>query len=357
MPVKKVIILLIITLIWGVAPEVVASGERTVIDMEGRTVHLETNLERILVIGSALRLYTYIAGTEGLVGVERAQQNVNSGRPYIIAYPELANLPIVGEGHPHDPDPELIVQVNPQVIIAGDIMDRKSLELLENKTGIPVVMTRCGSSPVFDETTYTAIEVIGQVIGKEDRVEELIAYLDSCEAELWQLTKDIPPEEKPSVYMGGVSWKGTHGIESTQGLSALMQAINARNVADELGQGHLMIDKEKLVQWDPDIIIIDANGLPNVQDDYQRNPHFYQYLTAVQTNQVYSQLPYTSYYSNVETALADIYYIGKILYPHQFRNIDPVAKADEIYTFMLGQPLYGKMAKQFGGFRPIRLGE
>jgi hypothetical protein len=38
--------------------------------------------------------------------------------------------------------------------------------------------------------------------------------------------------------------------------------------------------------------------------------------------------------------LADAYAIGKILYPAAFSDIDPERKCDEIYTYLVGQPVY-----------------
>ncbi|HMM06687.1 MAG TPA: iron ABC transporter substrate-binding protein [Clostridiales bacterium] len=335
-----------------------ANGESmTITDMADRTVTLNSKPERLLILGSALRLYTYIAGTERLVGVEKAQQDAASGRPYIIAHPELSDLPLVGEGFPADPDPERIAQVDPDVIIAGDIMDTSSLEDLQNDLGIPVIITKCGTDPIFDDTTYRAMEIIGQVTDNEDRVTELISYMDQCQTELKELTQNIDDADKPTVYVGGLAMKGIQGIDSTNGQSTLLQAINAKNVADELGAGHFFIDKEQLLTWDPDILFLDEQGLSVIKEDYAKNPAFYKSLTAVKEAQVYGQLPYTNYYSNLETALADLYYIGKVLYPDAFTAIDPVAKADEIYEFMLGEPLYDEMATLYGGFTTITLGE
>ncbi|HHV34715.1 MAG TPA: iron ABC transporter substrate-binding protein [Syntrophomonadaceae bacterium] len=47
--------------------------------------------------------------------------------------------------------------------------------------------------------------------------------------------------------------------------------------------------------------------------------------------------------------------MGKILYPEAFEDIDPAAKADEIYEFLLGKPLYQEMAEKFGGYKQITL--
>lgn len=327
-----------------------------IIDMENREHILNTPPERIVAIGSALRLYTYMNSTNDLVGVERGQQSPETGRPYIIANPELLDLPIVGEGFPADPDPELLISLAPDVIIAGDIFDLERIEQLQRQINIPIIVVTCGSSAVFDKEMYQSLEIIGQIIGKEDRADNLIAYMEDCKNELYELTKDIPNDKRPSIYVGGLSHKGTHGIESTSGNSPVLNVIGANNVADDTGKtDSIMIDKEQLIKWDPDILIIDENGLSIVMDDYKKNHDFYKSLSAVKNKNVYGQLPYVSYYNNIETAMADIYYLGKILYPEEFKDIDPIKKADEIYTFILDMPLYNIMTDKYGGFKQISL--
>ena len=49
------------------------------------------------------------------------------------------------------------------------------------------------------------------------------------------------------------------------------------------------------------------------------------------------------------STLANAYYIGKILYPDRFNDIDPVQKADEIYTFLVGKPVFKDMDDSFNG--------
>jgi iron complex transport system substrate-binding protein len=77
----------------------------------------------------------------------------------------------------------------------------------------------------------------------------------------------------------------------------------------------------------------------------------------VQNGQVYAQLPYNYYNTNLDTAIANAYYLGKILYPAAFADVDPAQKADEIYTALLGQPVYSQMAAAFGGFGELTLSD
>ena len=63
---------------------------------------------------------------------------------------------------------------------------------------------------------------------------------------------------------------------------------------------------------------------------------------------------HTTSIQNIGTALADAYYIGKVLYPNKFADVNPEEKADKIYTFLVGKPVYKEMAKEFGGFKRLK---
>jgi iron complex transport system substrate-binding protein len=52
--------------------------------------------------------------------------------------------------------------------------------------------------------------------------------------------------------------------------------------------------------------------------------------------------------TNLGTVLADAYTVGKILYSKQFEDVDIASKADEIYAFLLGMPVYQQIGKNFG---------
>ncbi|MGC8604957.1 MAG: ABC transporter substrate-binding protein, partial [Desulfomonilaceae bacterium] len=188
------------------------------------------------------------------------------------------------------------------------------------------------------------------------RSTEVVAFLKNCWQDLNNRTRDLPAANKPTVYVGALGMKGTHGIESTQANYPPFVAINAKNVADKVGKaGSVMIDKEELLSWNPDIIFIDEGGLSLVQDDYRKNQEFYHSLRAFKNGRVYGQMPYNYYATNIDTALADAYYAGKVIFPTQFRDIEPVQKANEIYRFLLGKPLYQQVAKSCGGFEKLDL--
>ena len=337
----------------------------TVTDLLGREVSIPADVTRVIAIGpGALRLYVYAGNLDYVVGVEQMEADSSTGRPYMLANPDLADLPVIGQGGPNNaPDPERILTVAPDVIFSTYASEASVADELQAKTGIPVVVLSYGGASfgvttLFGQGVPDSLELIGQVIGDDAKAQAAVDFLNQALEDLGARTSDIPDADKPSVYVGGLGARGTHGIESTQGDYSLLNAIHAKNVVDETGQsGSIMIDKEKLLDWDPDYLFIDLGGLAAVLEDYQKNPTVYESLSAVQNGLVYTQLPYNYYTTNIDTTIADAYYLGKILYPEAFADIDPVQKADEVYQALLGTPVYAQMAADFGGFRQLNLGE
>ncbi|CFX19378.1 ABC transporter periplasmic binding domain [Syntrophomonas zehnderi OL-4] len=337
------------------APE---SKTVTVTDMAGRQVVIPTPVNQAVAIGpGSLRLYCYVNGIEKIVGVENFEKNNPTGRPYALANPDLKNLPVIGTGGPNSsPDAEKLVEVKPGVIFCDSSLDKAAADSLQSKTGIPVIVLSYGSLGTFDNTIFDSLAIIGQVMGEEKRAQEVIDYIKNCQQDLRDRVKDVAEEEKPTVYVGAMGMKGSHGIQSTQAKYPPFVLLRAKNVVDETGKtGSVNIDLEKLIQWNPDKIFIDEAGYDLVQQDFKKNPVVYKSLTAIKNGEVYGQMPFNFYTSNIDTALADTYYIGKILYPKHFKDVDPVKKADEIYTYLVGKPIYAEMARDFGGFGKLTL--
>ena len=332
--------------------------EMTVTDSLGRTVTVPANAEKFVAIGpGCLRLYCYVGDVSEIVGVEQIEvTNGVTGRPYAMANPELLELPVIGPGGPNNaPDAEKILEVAPDVIFSLYNSDASAVEELHSKTNIPVVALSYGNTEVFDPALNESLELIGKITGNEVRAAEVVQFFNECKEDLDSRTGDIAFEDKPTVYLGAQSSRGTHGIESTRGDFSLFMAVNVRNIVEEAGiHEYIMLDKEKLLELDPNIIFIDGGGLANVQEDYTSSPQFYQGLTAFKTGQVYMQLPYNYYYTNIDIAISNAYYIGSIVYPEKFNDMDIVAKSNEIFKKLLGKELYDQVAAEYyGGFQQL----
>ncbi len=360
------LIALVLPILSGCGSAAQTGGEQVIgTDLLGRQVSIPAVVERVVAAGpGALRLYVYAGPLDYVVGVEQIEIDMPTGRPYMLANPLLATLPVIGQGGPNNAlDPEKILAVTPDVIFSTYAADAAAADELQTKTGIPVVVLsyggkNFGTTAIFGQTVQDSLLLVGQITGQTDKAQAAVDFIKQAQQDLEDRTKDISDADKPSVYLGGLGARGAHGIESTQGQYVLLDVIHAKNVVDETGKsGSMMIDKEKLLEWDPDFIFIDQGGYAAVVDDYQKSPAFYEALSAVENGNIHSQLPYNYYNTNIDTAIADAYYLGKILYPEAFDDIDPAGKADEIYQALLGQPLYAQMAETFGGFGELTLSD
>lgn len=322
----------------------------TITDMTGRPVEVPKKVDEVVGIeAGALRLITYLNATDTVVGVEQAAKEWGTaGRPYLITHPELSELPSIGP--PHGGDAELIAAQNPDVIFwtyttAGPAKD------LQQKTGIPVIALKYGDLGEHRGTFYDALSLMGKVLNKEDRAEEVMQNFRSIIQDLENRSKNIPSETKSEVYVGGLGYQGKHGIQSTKSPFTPFQFVNATNVAGDLNPGHHMVNKEQIIEWDPDIIFIDEGGYSLVKEDLN-DPEF-KSLTAVENERLFGILPYNFYTHNYGTILADSYYIGKVLYPENFSDVNPREKTDEISNELVGGSVYDIMNQTFKGFQNL----
>ena len=329
---------------------------RTITDFKGRTVEVPAKVESIVCVGvGALRYTCYMGAQDLVIGVEDCEKEAVISRLYnYVNIEKFKNLPITGtNGNPY---PEEIIKLAPDVIV----MSRSAsvdADDLQNKTGTPVVVIP-GSDATLDNDCYETIRILGQLYGKQARATELTDYLKGIGQDLKNRTKDIPEESKPSVYVGGVSFKGHHGFEGTEAGYGPFALIGAKNLADTTEQtGAFNIDLEQVLSWDPDVIFVDFNGMNLIKEDYAKNPGYYNALSAVKKGKVYSQISFRSNASNLETALADAYYAACVIYPEQFKDIDPVTKTEEIFEKLLGTNPYDKLQEAGYAFRPVTIGE
>jgi iron complex transport system substrate-binding protein len=152
------------------------------------------------------------------------------------------------------------------------------------------------------------------------------------------------------VYIGGVALSGAHGIISPEPAYPPVIMVHAKNIAGGSGAEHADVSKEVIVDGNPEYLFIDVSTIQLDNDgaigELKTNPA-YSGMAAVKNGNVYGVLPYNFYNTNYETVLANSYYIGKVLYPDRFADVDPEQKADEIYTMFVGKPVLSDINKNY----------
>lgn len=337
-----------------------ATGTTEVMDMLDRSVEVPLTVSKVAGIGiGALRTLVYLECSEMIVGRGANDQKMRDVLPYLLANPELANLTEVESSG--TVNLEAIISLAPDVIIAS-YYDTEDADRIQENTLIPVVVVKPGegeSEPLnyTDDNNdfYQSLRFIGSIVDKEERAEDVISYVKALANDLNERTSGIPDNNRPTVYTGGLSRKGSFGLTMTQRAYPPFVLTNSKNAAGEIEapSNTVEIDAEQLIDWDPDIIFVDEVNLPLVLEDLV-DPRFSN-LSAINSGAVYGLLPYPRYGLNHGVVFADSYYVGMVLYPDHFNDTDPEGKADEIFSFLVGEPVYNAMKDALGGFMKIEL--
>lgn len=333
------------------------ASTQSITDMRGRTVEVPANAERIIGIGSSsLRVISYLEATDKVVGIEQSETGDNVTCSYRHVYHDtFKDLPVIGEGGSKGvtPNEEAIMQVTPDVIFAT--IDKDAADSLQEKTNIPVVCLTL-SDIVFDQIFYDNIELVGSIVGKQNRADDIVSYMKDTQNDLEARTSNISEADRKTAYAAGISFRGGHGFAGTEANFPPFQEANVKNVADVNGaNGAFDIDLEAVASAQPDYLFVESGNLPLVKEDYDNNPDYFAALKAVQDGNTYTLISYRFYATNIELALANCYQVGAVAYPEQFKDINPTEKLDEITEFFLGKKLSDDLAQEGCVFKQIDL--
>lgn len=336
-------------------------GMVTITDAFGREVTIPENPEKIAVVGSgSMRYFVYLGiDLDDVCAVDYQDSALNiqtvNLRPYALANPEILEIPEVGPAK-GVVDNEKLLMSGADILFMGGASSSNAevANEIQEKTGVPVVMFFTGNYVTDSEKIQDTLLMLGEILGKEQRAKDLIAYFDAVEADLKKRVNGLSADE--TVYVGGVSYNGVHGFDGTDPTYYPFTILNIKNAASEISSvsqtGYAQVSKEKILEWDPDFIIVDLSTLTAAEGGALvelKNDPSYKELTAVKNSMVYTVNPHTSMNVNHETTLANSYFIGKLLYPEQFEDIDPVKKADEIYSFVVGEPVFDLLKENVDG--------
>ena len=346
-------------------------AETVITDMIGREVTIVPgSYNRIVCIGAgALRMFCYIGDPNLLCGVEdidnttaaeRPKMFDSVARPYVLAYGDIFNtLPSCGVGGPNaqTAEAEKILACEPDLVIS-EYEDVEKEDALQEQLGVPVITLKGGQN-VFSEEFSGTMALLGKVLAKEQRAQELVDYVAAQGAEIAARVADIPDEEKPLVYICGLgNWGTTNHLMTSAKFPVFMKAGIKNVLADMDTPGVFAIEEEKFVDIgaDMDIMIIDAAAVKNIKPLYAEDSTMFDSSKAWQNGKVYLQMAYNAYYTNLETVLMNTWYAASIVYPEQFADVDMTAKTNEITEMFLGKALADQIfacPSSFGGYQQI----
>lgn len=303
----------------------------TVKDMAGREVTLEKQPERI-VSGYYISSSACIALglTDKMVGIE----DKSAKRPiYKLAAPALIDLPNVGSAKAFDL--EACIATEPDLVILP--MKQKDIAQTLQEMGIATLLVL----PESHEQLIEMFTLIGTATNTVKQAEKLISYYNTKLSAVTELTRDIPDDEKPVVYLGSTSdILRTAPREMYQ--ASLITTAGGKNAGDVLeGSSWTDIDNETFLTMNPDIIVIPTDNFAVSSPDYtaedvMNNPTFSD-VTAVKNGAVY-QMPvgYEAWDSPVPSGILGTLWMLKTLHPELYPAEQFAADVNEFYTVFYG---------------------
>ena len=303
----------------------------TVKDMAGREVTLEKQPERI-VSGYYISSSACIALglTDKMVGIE----DKSTKRPiYKLAAPALIDLPNVGSAKAFDL--EACIATEPDLVILP--MKQKDTAQTLQEMGIATLLVL----PESHEQLIEMFTLIGTATNTVKQAEKLISYYNTKLSAVTELTRDIPDDEKPVVYLGSTGdILRTAPREMYQ--ASLITTAGGKNAGDVLeGSSWTDIDNETFLTMNPDIIVIPTDNFAVSSPDYtaedvMNNPTFSD-VTAVKNSAVY-QMPvgYEAWDSPVPSGILGTLWMLKTLHPELYPAEQFAADVNEFYTVFYG---------------------
>ena len=242
---KSIALLLVLAMIFALAgctskpvepSEPEAAGGITVTDMTGREITLDEPATRVVALSAADCEFLYAVGAgDTLVG-----------RGEYCDYPaEVFDVPSVQSGY--DTNIEQIIALEPQVLLMSTMAQTEEQDAALEDAGIKVVVSDAQDL----EGVYTALEMIGKLMGKEDEAESVITQMKVGFQELSGSTaaqgKSVYFEVSPLEYGLWTAGKGTF-------MNEIAELLGMKNVFDDV-DGWAEISEEQVIERNPDYIV------------------------------------------------------------------------------------------------------
>jgi iron complex transport system substrate-binding protein len=200
------------------------------------------------VTGSKMHIVSLSPGSTEMLFALGLGDSIVGVTDYCNYPPEAKQIERVG-GY-GTPNIEKLLDLSPDLVVAAGF-DRKDVFQTLQKSGIRVLELRINNI----DDMFQALQKIGDGTGKRRQAEDLVG---SMQAELKNIAKntgDLRRQSPPSVFVE--LWDDPlTTVGGTSFLDDIISRAGGINVAHELPQPHLRISAEKVIEWNPDAIIV-----------------------------------------------------------------------------------------------------
>ncbi len=297
-------------------------------DSYGGNVNITLPVNRIVCITSGLNEIIFALGAGGKV----------VGRDSYTTFPTSAlTLPIVATSSA-SPNSELIVQLNPDLIIADTMLSNATKATFESTLNVPVLVQSASQSNMVVPLT----DAFGIITDKKQTSAELIQFMNNITDLVASRVKTLTDSQKPLVYY---EWSKAWYSSSSLGLpNQMIVDAGGINLAANETVTYPSLSPEYILERNPDIIIRQLSDQKHNATEYQVLRQEVMSRTAlagtkaVQTGKVYV------FSSSVRTGITNpigLLMLAKWFHPTLFADVDPTALHAQMYQKFFGETLTG----------------
>jgi iron complex transport system substrate-binding protein len=321
-----------------------AGGEktRTFTDMMGRKVTVPDPLMRVALLGGPTGQVAYILGARSQLCA--VTKSLKTSELINLMDPSIQDL-VAPRSVSGQVNVEELIVADPQLVIAGDLDG----SLVEKKTRIPVAFLKSDMNQ-STEMLKQEIRFYGMVFGKQARAEKYVQYLQKTIDLVQARTKDIP-QNKRKVIFNGYSSNHLVTLGGDTFMHRQITLAGCRNAADTirtagtreggLHMGLAEVSMEKVLGWNPDILVIDF-GSPN---EIYNDPKW-KSITAIKNKAVYTQ-PIGAFIwdrPTAESAVLHPLWLAKTAYPDRFSDVNMKEEVKKFYREIMSFNLNDEQA-------------
>lgn len=313
------------------AAQPVESGTNgiSVTDFRGKSLRLQKPAVRIVcLIESALSGLYMLGVGQSVVGVSTSAYQEGTVQYYRKLDHRFLNGTLPTPGNWDFINIEKVIGLRPDLVVIW-AHQAEAIAALEER-GIPVFGVFIKSF----EDVFLEIRALGLLTGSAERATALIEYSRN---ELRMLDSRICGIAKPaSVYfMWAQGELETSGRTST--VHELITLAGGRNAAESIDQEHVVVNIEKILTWNPDVILMWPDPWRRPKD-IAANPRL-KTIRAVRDSRIY-QLP--DIFSCDMWTLKFLYAVtltAAFIHPEFPRDVDPAAERARIFNELYRTPL------------------
>ena len=296
-----------------------APATKTVIDSRGEAVEIPADVQRIVALRSGIVETLIALGAEDkLVGIdESTKAGTGYGEFPIQLRPNLIDMscPVTGK----DLNVEEIIALDPDVVLIGGYGRLKWVQpLLE--FNLTVVVAH------FEELgNFTRdLKIIGQVVNKEEKAQELATYVDNYLASIDDKVGNIPDGEKVSAYFCSHDAYSVYGCTTFEHVEIV--TAGGTNVGEEITTWLPTISPEQLIAWNPEVIFT----LEGTDTDAILTDEKIQTVSAIANGKVYS-IPEAGWDFGSLRSIFAINWVASKLYPEKYEGVNITNDATQYY--------------------------